>query len=714
MATDVPIDLKPDEQRLQKPNNAWQRLTASLAGLKPASAFQIIFVLAIFQGLISFVVTPPWWHYDEPGHFEYVWLAAHSPTWPIPGQYDASMRKELGASLLKYGWYEVRNLAPDLTGKQRIPIGIEQVGDRPGYYLLASLPLRLIPHADILVQYYAARFVSLLLYLLIVIISWYALGEILRGDHPLRWMTTIFVALLPAFADSMASVNNDVSAVLASTLFLWSSLRLIQRGFSIGRLLFLASSLVVCYLSKNTAYFAFALAPIVLLLTLLRGRFAVLLWCAVAVAALLLGAYFLQWGGPRAWYQGPTSLYPARVHTKAAPVGDYAFQIGDAGSGKTSRLLQFLLPNQVKSLRKKTVTLGFWVWGDQATLASPVFVQFLTNSGQDIVSPREPTQITTNPVFHAVSFNVPEDAIGARVYMQVTGDGLYHNSISLDGLVLAEGEFKGAPPKFSDAGGALGSWGTREFNNLLRNGSGEQASLQIRRSRASSKLSAVLDKSNIDSYLVLAAVQDWKGMSWYYRDVASNLLRTFWASLAGDKASLRSTSVNSFLQWLTLAGVLGALVHLWRRRRTVRWDLVGLLGIALFVPWSLALIRGTSSFLPTFLHSSLLYPWARYAYPAILPTALLLCAGWLEWLNLLSIPLKFNEKTTKAIFLGLMLGISIFAFMNAIQVLHPQWWSGWGSLLLLLLFQSAAFYLIIKWQKRSSVQEPPVDNESAT
>ena len=195
--------------------------------LAPATCSPLDPACRINQGIIYAAIIPPWWHNDEPGHFEYAWLAANLPAWPKPGQYDQAMRKQMAVSLIKYNWYG-RGMQPDLSGSGAISIGVPQTGDPPGYYFLASLPLRLMHNADITVQYYAARSMSFLLYLLIIVVIWYALGEILREDHPLRWMVPAFLALLPGFIDAMTAINNDVAATLAASLFLWASLRLIK------------------------------------------------------------------------------------------------------------------------------------------------------------------------------------------------------------------------------------------------------------------------------------------------------------------------------------------------------------------------------------------------------------------------------------------------------------------------------------------------------
>jgi hypothetical protein len=641
--------------------------------------------------MTCFVVVPAWWHYDEPGHFEYVWLAAHSPTWPVVGQYDQTMRREMATSMLHYGWYQTRNIKPDLNGSEPIPIGVPQVGDRPGYYFLASLPLRLIPNADMTVQYGAARLISSLLFLLTIVVVWYALGEILPGDHLLRWTVTVFVAVLPAFVDTMVSVNNDVGAVLAASLFLWASLRLIQRGYSVGRILFLVASLAACYLSKSTAWFTFALAPVALILAILRGRFAVYMWSAAAVALIVLAVLAMKWGGPRAWYQVAAGDYPARIETNAAPAGKYAFEFDDSTVG--GQILQIVPPDEVKSLRGKMATLGAWIWANQATQAGPFFIRFWTKNGTTVDSPQTPVDVTSEPAFHKIAFDVPSDAVNAIVYIQQTPHNQPQNNVFFDGLVLLSGQFGTDPPHFTDANGTDGDWAGHEFNNLLRNASAEEGSFQLRK-WADEKTSIFFTGAGISLPLTLATVQDWSGTGWYFRNAAATLFRTFWASLAGDKAFLRSSFVAYFLMLLTMAGVAGSGIWLWVQRRNMRWDLIGFLGLSLLLPWLLVFAKGNLDFL----QGSPLFPWARYGYPAILPTALVLCAGWLEWMEILPTGMKPTARTRKAIFLSIMLGISVFAIMNTIQAFHPEWWSGLGSLALLFLFQYVIFHFSTKWR----------------
>ena len=660
-------------------------------------AIVLILLLGLLQSLLFAFVIPPWWHYDEPGHFEYAWLAANLPSWPKIGQYDQAMRVEMANSLEKYGWYKARLENPDLSGAGPIPIGVLQVGGEPAYYFLASLPLRLMHHTNILVQYFAARAVSILLYLLILLAAWYAMGEIIAEDHPLRWMVPAFLALLPAFVDVMTAVNNDVAAVLASTLFMWASLRLIKRGFSIGSLIFMGATLAFCYLSKNTAWFTFALAPFVLIFSLLRGRFT---WFVIGISILgvLIAPFALLEGGTATgWYQGPAQTAPLRIESANAPAGNHVFQINPSTANTSGQLLQSLTPNAVKSLRGRYITLGAWLWANQTTQIPSPHILFSTNNngtekGSVTRSPQTMLVLTTEPTFYRFVTRVPEDAFYATIsipYSLPTAT----SKIFADGIVLVPAEHGTTAPHFSEADGSTGTWDGHKFQNLIRNGSAEQNGLRFRPwigEKLNTNLSALFNPP-----FILDALLDWRGISWYYSSTAGNLFRTFWASLAGNKVLVPSASAY-FLVLLTILGIAGTGWTLWVKRKNIRWDMVFVLGLSLLLPWALAFVRGVSGLLT----ESPVISWARYADTAILPTALMLCAGWWSVLNLIKGRWKFSDMTLNAIFGGGMVGISTLALVDAIQVFHPEWWGNWASLAFLLIVQAAAIRIIVHEKAR--------------
>ena len=654
-----------------------------------------ILLLGLLHSIIFAAIIPPWWHNDEMGHFEYAWLAANLPTWPKAGQYDQAMRRQMALSALNVRWYQLRGVKPDLSGSTPIPIGVTQTGREPLYYFLASLPLRLMHNMDILIQYYAARCISLILYLLILVVVWYALGEILRPDHPLRWMVTTFLALLPGFIDAMTAVSNDVAAVLAASLFLWASLRLIKKGYSLGRLLFLALSLILCYLSKNTAEFTFLLTPFVLILGLLRGR-----WTWIVIGICVLGALVvplttLEWGAPLGWYQTPGQPSPLRIPSAGSPLGSYVFQISYPSLNASGQLLQFITPDIIKSVSDQPITLGGWFWADPPTQIMSPYMTFSTNNNGalnfDIIrSPQTPLVLSTKPTFYRFVIQAPPHTEYAVVFIPFTLSS-QDSRIFMDGLVLAPGEHSDVPPHFTDPDGTQGVWGGQKFQNVIRNGSAEQDNLRFR-PWAQERLSK-LSVSLFDTPFILSTVLDRHGISWYYRETFSSLFRTFWTSLAADRTD-RTVPVASSsygLMLLTFLGIVGTLLWLWRKRKTLRWDVLFFLGLSLLISGAVVVFRGMSSFeigLP-------IISWARYADPAIFPIALILCAGWLEWLNLIKARWMLSDMKSDAIFLGGMFGVSILAMVDAIQVIHPDWWGNWVSLAFLLIVQVLAIRLLI-------------------
>ncbi len=668
--------------------------------LVPPKILLLILIVGLLHGLLYYVIIPPWWHYDEPGHFEYAWLAANQPGWPKAGEYDAAMRREMAKSMQRYGWYSFRNYYPKFNSNQPIWIGATQTGDEPAYYFLISLPLRLLHNTDITVQYEVARFVSLILFLLILLVIWKAMGEVVSDGHPLQGIVTGFAALLPAFVDEMVSVNNDVAAVLVSSLFLWASLRLIRQGFSIRRVVFLAFTLVLCYLTKTTAWYAFLVAPLVLIFSLLHGRYAWLVW-TVTAAGLAAGALLtLEGGNPAAWYQSLPQTPPLRLQAEQAPLGKYVFQIDYSGGRAPDQTGQFLNLQLVKSLRGKTVTLGLWAWSNQALQANGPSIRFVTTSTRFINQAYGLTELGPQPVFLQQTFEVPADANYA-ILIPPYPHGLPPSAsprIFFDGVVLAEGQYNQVAPQFSDAQGTQGNWGGVAFQNLVRNGSAEEGNLRVRpwMTKITSKLPFVGD---IGFYVT--TLEDWQGTGWYYQGVVLALLLNFWSFLAGGHLGLPGNYSDNFLILLTVLGILGSCLLLWRRRHQLPWDLIYILGLSLMLGWVAAGVRGIYSLLM----ADLLYPWSRYAYPVLLPTALLICAGWLEWIRLAGRWIHLSETAARLAPVAIMTGLTLFTVIDIIGYFQPTSTS-LGFLILLVGLQYLALQGILWGSRKMRVSAP--------
>ena len=158
----------------------------------------LVLSFALAHGLLYLIMVPPWQHYDEPGHFEYAWLIANRGQLPQPGDYDQAMRREVAASMLEHDRFRVSSFHPSLLITDKpVWIAIPQLKHPPFYYMLVSLPLRIIRHADITFQLYVARSVSLILYLLSIWIAWRLVGDLTALGNPLRWAVPGMMALLP-------------------------------------------------------------------------------------------------------------------------------------------------------------------------------------------------------------------------------------------------------------------------------------------------------------------------------------------------------------------------------------------------------------------------------------------------------------------------------------------------------------------------------------
>ena len=103
----------------------------------------VIMLVALANGLMYLYIMPAWQHYDEPNHFEVVWLMAHLGRPTHPGDYDPEMSRAVVESMVANRfWGDTTSGMPPEGAQVHIP-GYSQLDEKPGYYLLASLPVQL-------------------------------------------------------------------------------------------------------------------------------------------------------------------------------------------------------------------------------------------------------------------------------------------------------------------------------------------------------------------------------------------------------------------------------------------------------------------------------------------------------------------------------------------------------------------------------------------
>lgn len=594
--------------------------------LREHRALLVIVLFALAHGLTYVFLVPPWQHYDEPDHFEYAWLAANRSAWPEPGDYDATMRLEVASSMVEHGFFQNLGYVPDLSEKdQPIALGFTQLEDPPFYYLLTSLPLRVLGELDITLQLYSARLISLLLFVTSILAAYGVASELTPAKHPLRIMMPAVMAMLPGFVDLMTSVNNDAGATALFSLFLWGAVRMIRRGLSPSSLLWTACAAVLCFFTKNTAMLAVLLLPIAVLFSLFRGNRRWIAWSLLAASALGGLIAVFSWGDAAYWYRDTEQASPTRLSILEAPLGENVIRIDIPPNASRPALQQAIPPDEWNGLNEERVTLGAWIWASEPIrVSSPILLLDGRETSQEL-------EVGIRPKFFAFASEAPEGINLLRVDLAPLNQPMQRSvTVFYDGLVLASGDRPlEQAPSFSDPQGGRGEWGQRPFKNLIRNGSGERGWPRIRPWAVSLIKRVVGGTFYGPPSQVLASLLDWEASSVYYRSAAANLMRTFWAKFGWGHVPLLGSKPYRLLAGVTTMGMAGLGLALWRRRRTLPslpWASLTVLGLALLGIWGMGLVRGAGSFWTSWAF----IPSARYIYPAIIPTTLVLSLGWLE------------------------------------------------------------------------------------
>ncbi len=581
-------------------------------------------VVAILHGVVYIFLMPPWQHYDEQNHFEYVWMAATLNRLPEPTDYNPKFSRQVLKSMLAHGFFDHLSYKPVIgppIEKVRIP-GYSQLSEPPLYYWLASLPVRLIPERGVNAQLYAARLVSLLFLVITVWAGWAVACELVQPGHPLRRLLPLTLAMLPAFVDLMTAVNNDALAIATASVCLWLSVRLIRRGFSGLEFAGLTLLAILTYFIKSTAMVVWIAYLPTLLFSLLRGRLRKLAWIGLALIVVGGLAFSLRWDDPFAWYRSTSQAGPTRLKSSQAMVGSYVFDL-DASMRSTPRWKPEVFQNfplEVgKGLASKWVTFGYWIWSDQVLrVRSPMLKTTSKTVSENLTLSRE-------PAFYAFQVLLPAgtDRIWINLSPQVPKSSPAH--IYYDGLVLAEGRRPvNETPQFEQADGSQGQWGGQPFQNILRNGSAELAGPRLI-SRVDDLGARYLPDRGRPSVL-LASLFDTKGSQDLYPATAGHLFRTFWAKFGWGHVPLNGVYSYQILFIITLSALGGALLGAILAARRLPWDVIVCLCLVVLPTVLLAQTRGG-----VYLDLAIYYfPSARYIYPVIIPLLLLFVGGWLE------------------------------------------------------------------------------------
>ncbi len=617
----------------------------------------IIMILAAIVGLVFIFLIPPWQNGDEPGHFEYAWLAANRPGWPQEGDYDQDMRRELAASMIEhnFGNYPTAIL---LQTDQPISIITPQTGDVPLYYFLTSLPLRLVRHTDIVFQLYLTRFVSFGLFLAAVWLAARSAHLLFGPEHPLAWMAPLFMICLATFVENMTSANNDAAAVLALSLFIWLSLRILRKGWSLMHGLGLAAALVLCLLAKSTAWMAFPLLGVVIPLSLMQKKHLKYLWLALGAGFLLGMALLVSWreSAPAFFYADTDRWIPKRIKTSRAPVGEYVLAQPDIQI-YNQQFFHSLTDTASEAIRGKTVTLGAYIWAEEPiTLDFPAMAAPFRD--ETILFTQEKVSLSTEPRFFAFSAHIPDDQPPAR-YLHFSAIRAQGNTIFWDGLVLVPGEMPGGTlPEYLDADGQIVGWGGEEYQNLVRNGSGEKPWPVL-----SKGLREQMPGPIQFSASHLLSFTDLETSGWYLRVILVRTFRTFWGKFGWTHISLLgSKPFRIILAWCGLT-MIGVVIGLFCNASKIQVKTLIFPGTAIAAQIFLVTFRGMGRWFSP----SPYIPVGRYLFPALIPISLVFAWGWFEGSAFFHQRVKTSFPVVKMIFVIGCLSLLFWSIISLVS-----------------------------------------------
>ena len=421
-----------------------------------------------------------------------------------------------------------------------------------------------------------------------------------------------------------------------------------MRGFNWLRLFALIFFSMICFFTKNTVMAAVLFVPIPLIFSLIRAGYKRYAWIATAVV-LILGFFLVfDFGFPRNWYLEAGDPAGFVVADEQAPLGKKVFALDiseDVSLSRVSQLVQGSRGDQSKTI----YTVGAWIWADQpAAVQTPT----LHTTQRDVV---RRVEVGREPQFFTFTEIVGAQFRPYKISLSPTSrSGEDPLTVYYDGIVLLEGDWGGDIPEFSDASGSQGNWGGRNFTNLIRNPSSEYSGFTLRAWIADALLSVIPG----NPALTIGLLQDPTPLVPYYKSATKMLFHTFWARFGWAQVTLVGFRPYSILGFFTLVGIAGAVVAFWRSRKRIHWELLIFLGLALVSLWGAALLRGITSYI----NGGYFIPVARYAFPVIIPSMLILNIGWLEIMRWIEHYLKVPQRSQ------LWVLISLFVLLDILSI----------------------------------------------
>jgi hypothetical protein len=192
-------------------------------------------------------------------------------------------------------------------------------------------------------------------------------------------------------------------------------------------------------------------------------------------------------------------------------------------------------------------------------------------------------------------------------------------------------------------------------SNLIRNGSAEIGWPIIKQ-----ELAQKIDNRLPVTINHFVQVLDSERNIDYYLATTKRLTRSFWAVFNWGGVFLLGKRPYFYLGLLTAVSFIGSLFYWISYRKEISWRITFLFIISCLLIWGATFLRGFSTSFSGYTY----IPVARYAYPVIFPTALIIMSGFLSWVNLINKRLQLSNFGLTIIFLLSMIFLNIWSIAS--------------------------------------------------
>jgi len=626
--------------------------------LKKHRGLILFLLLGFFNAFLYVFIVPPWQHYDEPTHFEYVSLIAKKYSIEQRPEFQSAQR-EIAASMIENNFFENLKFTPNLLLENKsIWIGISQTSDPASYYSLIGNILRLFPNIDPENQLYLARLLSIPFYLLTLFLAVKITNELFEKRSLMRTLVPMSILMLPGLVDIMTAVNNDVAAIAFFSLFLWGCVRILMKGINWFRLIWILSATALCIITKNTV----AIAPILLIYPLIiivkKKQLRIILVFLLLISFTLLLLTILDFNEPANWYQLNYQNQSTRKETTDAPLGNYALRLTGGKTNQPPSIFQVINLQEYPDTSSPNVirmTVGSYMWADSPTKASAPIIDNYNKHYSKIFD------VGKTPKFFSYQVEFPANTKHIKLSLSFPKDTEVNN-IYYDGVFVAIGDIPDINnPHFTQENCNKLDFNQKEYNNLVRNCSAELSSISI--DPNIDKLSLTLFPVHLS--WILGVLSDFNSTGRYFKHTLSTLFQTFWAKFGWSHIPLIYNTPYIILAIFTIFGFIGSFFGFLNIKSPIKKRAFLFFGITATIIWTLNLLRGSGSVLSMPIH--IYIPPARYGYPAIIPTMILLSMGWVFVYKFLQ---KFLPLKDKHLIGGLFLLLLSLDTLSVVSILR--------------------------------------------